>query len=78
MLITTICKSITRRPSTARKSLSRWAFRPSPRLHPLDDALYYWRVQAVDTAGNASGWTLAWNVRVDAVATPGPVLSAPS
>jgi len=43
----------------------------------LIDKVYYWRVRAVDAAGNVSGWTAAWKLRIDAVVTPVPVLLLP-
>jgi subtilisin family serine protease/Leucine-rich repeat (LRR) protein len=45
---------------------------------PLADRKWYWRVRAVDAAGNQSGWTTAWNVRVDAIPTPVPSLLSPA
>ncbi len=36
----------------------------------LTDGLYYWRVRTFDAAGNFSGWTATWNVRINAVPTP--------
>ena len=43
----------------------------------LLDTKFYWRVQAVDAAGNKSGWTPVWNFIVNAVSTPTPVLLTP-
>ena len=45
---------------------------------PLPDALYYWQVQAVDKAGNGSGWSLAWNLRINADVTPAPLNLLPA
>ena len=49
-----------------------------PVIDALPDDVYYWRVQTVDAAGNASGWTAVWNVRINAEATPTPILSTPT
>ena len=40
----------------------------------LPDGVYYWRVKAVDDAGNASAWTGAWTFRVDTTAPAVPTL----
>ena len=45
---------------------------------PLPDGVYYWRVRAVDAAGNASAWTAAWTLTVDATTPPVPELVSPS
>ncbi len=44
----------------------------------LPDGAYYWRVRAVDGAGNPSEWTAAWSFTVDATTPPVPVLASPS
>ena len=44
----------------------------------LGDGAYYWRVRAVDGAGNPSAWTAAWSFTVDATTPPVPVLASPS
>ncbi len=44
----------------------------------LADGTYYWRVRAVDGAGNASGWTAARSFSVDATTPAVPVLASPS
>jgi len=42
---------------------------------PLADGHYWWRVRAVDGAGNASGWTAPWQLTVD---TAPPVVTVTS
>ena len=44
----------------------------------LPDGVYYWRVRAVDAAGNASAWASAWTFRVDTTAPAVPVLVTPA
>jgi hypothetical protein len=44
----------------------------------LMDGRWYWRVQAIDAAGNMSYWSAAFNVFIDAVPTPVPTLLAPA
>jgi M6 family metalloprotease-like protein len=44
----------------------------------LPDGRYFWRVRAVDAAGNASSWTSAWTVWVDIVPAPAPTLLSPA
>jgi hypothetical protein len=44
----------------------------------LANGTYYWRVRAVDVAGNASAWTSARYFRVDTVAPPVPSLISPA
>jgi immune inhibitor A len=45
---------------------------------PLPDGRYYWRVRAVDAAGNAGAWTSAWTVWVDITPAPAPTLLSPA
>ena len=44
---------------------------------PLADGRYYWRVRAVDLAGNSGSWSSAWTVWVDIDPTPAPTLVSP-
>ena len=44
----------------------------------LPDTLYYWRVRAVDGAGNQGNWTAARSFTVDTGIPPVPVLASPS
>ncbi len=45
---------------------------------PLADGRYYWRVRAVDAAGNAGAWSSAWTVWVDIDPAPAPTLVSPA
>ena len=45
---------------------------------PLPDGRYYWRVRAVDAAGNAGSWTSARTVWVDITPAPAPTLLSPA
>ncbi|HYA08005.1 MAG TPA: Ig-like domain-containing protein, partial [Gaiellaceae bacterium] len=44
----------------------------------LFDGVYYWRVQSVDVAGNASGWSPALSFTVDATPPETPLPASPS
>ncbi|MCL4237456.1 MAG: M6 family metalloprotease domain-containing protein [Anaerolineae bacterium] len=44
---------------------------------PLADGRYYWRVRAVDLAGNVGSWSSAWTVWVDVDPAPAPTLLTP-
>ena len=44
----------------------------------LLDAKYYWRVKAVDKAGNESDWTSGWSLTVDTVAPIWPYRISPA
>jgi hypothetical protein len=44
----------------------------------LVDGLWFWRVAAVDAAGNQSAWSSVGRVLFDAVPTPIPTLSEPA
>jgi predicted phage tail protein len=44
----------------------------------LPDGLYYWRVRAVDGAGNAGAWRSGWWVRVDTLAPIWPYRISPA
>lgn len=41
------------------------------------DGVWYWQVRALDTAGNKSGWSDVWNVKVDTVG-PGITVLQPA
>ena len=43
----------------------------------LDDTTYYWRVQAVDRAGNQSDWSMVWSFEIDTRIPNVPVLNSP-
>jgi len=45
--------------------------------YPLVDAIYYWRVKAIDYAGNYGNFTQTWNFEVDAYPLPTPTLVLP-
>ncbi len=45
---------------------------------PLADGRYYWRVRAVDLAGNKGSWTSAWTVWIDIDPAPAPALLSPA
>jgi len=46
---------------------------------PLPDGVYFWRVQAVDTATNVAGpWSAIWRVKIDTTPTAAPVLINPA
>ena len=42
------------------------------------DGKWYWRVRAMDTAGNVGLWSVVYNAFIDAVPTPVPTLEAPA
>jgi hypothetical protein len=43
----------------------------------LADNTYYWRVQAVDGAGNQSGWSDVWQFTIGTTPPPAPTLISP-
>jgi predicted phage tail protein len=43
----------------------------------IPDGAWYWRVRAVDGAGNASAWSATWSFVVDTTPPPAPYLVAP-
>ncbi len=43
----------------------------------LADTLYYWRVCAIDSAGNKSNWSSVWQFEVDTHAPNAPLLFSP-
>ncbi|MCZ7539803.1 MAG: M6 family metalloprotease domain-containing protein [Anaerolineae bacterium] len=45
---------------------------------PLADGRYYWRVRAVDLAGNVGSWSSAWTVWIDVDPAPAPTLVSPA
>ncbi|MBN1565839.1 MAG: DUF333 domain-containing protein [Anaerolineae bacterium] len=49
-------------------------FIPNP---PLVDRPWYWRVRAIDAAGNIGAWSASWRVYVNALPTPVPTLELP-
>ena len=49
----------------------------SSTLPALPDEVYYWRVSAIDAAGNTSAWTGAWTFTIDTKAPPAPGLVSP-
>jgi len=44
----------------------------------LAQGTYYWRVKAIDRAGNDSGWSSAWNFIIDTTAPAAPTLVSPT
>jgi Tfp pilus assembly protein PilX len=44
----------------------------------LADGTYYWRVRAVDGAGNASAWTTSWAFKLDSTLPPVPLHLSPT
>ncbi|MBK8139213.1 MAG: hypothetical protein IPK52_25915 [Chloroflexi bacterium] len=44
----------------------------------LADGIWFWRVRASDLAGNVSGWSSAWSVRVDLIPAAVPTLLLPA
>lgn len=42
-----------------------------------EDNIFYWRVRAIDNAGNQSPWSEAWRIGIDTIAPPPPVLVSP-
>lgn len=46
-------------------------------IHDLEDGVYFWRVRALDVAGNKSVWGEVRKLRIDAVLTPAPTLLRP-
>ncbi len=45
---------------------------------PLDETTYYWRVKAVDGAGNESAWSSEWSFTVDVTQPSVPTLASPT
>ncbi|MEO0077309.1 MAG: hypothetical protein ABIK19_06550, partial [candidate division WOR-3 bacterium] len=43
----------------------------------LVDTTYYWRVRAIDSAGNQSSWSSVWSFEIDTRAPNAPVLISP-
>ncbi len=43
----------------------------------LSDTTYYWRVRAVDSAGNQSNWSSVWRLEIDTTAPASPELLSP-
>jgi len=43
----------------------------------LSDTTYYWRVRAVDSAGNQGNWSAVWNFEIDRRTPNAPVLISP-
>ncbi|MEO0082886.1 MAG: T9SS type A sorting domain-containing protein, partial [candidate division WOR-3 bacterium] len=43
----------------------------------LIDTTYYWRVKAIDSAGNQSNWSSVWSFEIDTRAPNAPVLISP-
>ncbi len=43
----------------------------------LSDTTYYWRVRAVDSAGNQGNWSAVWNFEIDRSNPNAPVLISP-
>ncbi|MFC2058568.1 hypothetical protein ACFLTS_02855 [Chloroflexota bacterium] len=46
-------------------------------LVPLPNDTYYWRVEAVDGAGNEGAWSEVWTFTVDTIAPAAPILLSP-
>lgn len=51
----------------------------TPKIHSTGapDGTYYWRVRAIDAAGNKSAWTGAWKMTIDTQA-PTALITSPS
>ena len=45
---------------------------------PLTDGKWFWRVQAIDAAGNVGAWSVVSNIFIDAVVTPVPTVVSPA
>jgi hypothetical protein len=43
----------------------------------LSDTTYYWRVRAIDSAGNQGNWSAVWNFEIDRRTPNAPTLIAP-
>lgn len=43
----------------------------------LTDSTYYWRVRAIDSAGNVGSWSSVWNFEIDTRVPNTPVLTSP-
>ncbi len=52
----------------------------TPQIHSTGapDGVYYWRVRAIDAAGNKSAWTASWKMTIDTKAPVGLANSYPS
>ncbi|MFC1926574.1 hypothetical protein ACFLWV_02360 [Chloroflexota bacterium] len=51
-------------------------YTPAPE-EALVDGNYYWKVKAIDGAGNEGAWSEAWSFTVDALNPPAPALTSP-
>ena len=45
---------------------------------PLEERSYYWKVKAIDGAGNESAWSSVWSFTVDITPPPAPGLLSPT
>lgn len=52
----------------------------TPKIHSTGapDGTYYWRVRAIDAAGNKSGWSDIWKMTIDTHAPATPTLTFPA